>query len=780
MQAVALSMAQLGYPVHPVHGIVDGVCTCSQGMRCRSAGKHPVLPGWVTMATTDPETINSWIWQDFNVGVVPRGFCILDFDGAEGKRTLEAMSQYLPELPGTTPIVVTGSGGYHVYIQGEAKTRTRLLPGLDIRGIGGQAVLPPSKHFSGNHYRWLQAPCTPPSAPEWLHVARGDIPDELRPAQLITKEDLKQIARGKLKKPAKAIVDGTPFAMSGERNATLASIAGALSQRFPYADPNQIAELFRPSLKAMDEQSPGAPTEVILVSMLQRFQANQREELKKRPHIQVTTDIEDMALEAIEALVKSDLEIYSRAGLLVRVKPPEDLPSGVLRGETAHSFEEITPPNLLAHLTTSASWLKQTKAGDSPTVPPPSVVMRVSQRGAWPGVPHAERIIEGPMLRPDGTYFAGGGYDSATGVLSMGDPDNEPLPSVSEALDVLLGVVVDFPFATPAHGSCWLASLLTAVAQPIFRGPSPLFLIDANTRAVGKSLMAEITILIASGRSPMMSTVGQDNVEDGKLITTYAREGAQCIMIDNVEGLFGTANLCAALTLHDSCWSGRILAKTKSWSGVLKPTWFCTANNIRLRPDIARRTCYIRLDCPLERPELRSGFKRPSLMSWVQDHRSSLYRAALALLHHYMQAGRPQQDIEQWGGYESWSALIRQTIVWVGLPDPADTRDELEASDEEQELIRLLFVGLSELDQDVITPTYIHALLYGSAQTVDSLTKHETLREALETGCVQKSRTPTTQSIGRLMTRLRGRVSGNLRLEKLYKKGSKWRIHVNG
>jgi hypothetical protein len=146
MLSVALEYAAKGFAVHPVYGVRDGVCTCHRRHQDSQAGKHPVFASWTTLATTDPDTIRSWDWADRNIGVVPRGFCILDFDGEEGLRLLDNMSALLPELPDTTPIVVTGSGGYHIYIAGDAPTKTRLLPGFDA---GSRRPLRPQKPPSG-------------------------------------------------------------------------------------------------------------------------------------------------------------------------------------------------------------------------------------------------------------------------------------------------------------------------------------------------------------------------------------------------------------------------------------------------------------------------------------------------------------------------------------------------------------------------------------------------------------------------------------------------------
>lgn len=777
MKSHALGLAHLGWRVHPVHGIQDdGVCTCELRVLCRSAGKHPTLPNWVEAASADPDTVKAWAWDGLNLGTVPQGFCILDFDGAEGVALLERMSAILSKLPDDTPMARTGSGGYHLFIAGEAKTRTKIIPGLDIRGIGGQAVLPPSKHFSGNLYEWLNEPKgKPPAAPEWLAVAQGQVPDALKPSEVVRDEDLTNRIRGRWGAAVKLLVAGEPFSPVGQRNSTMASLAGAIALRWPHADPVQVGGLFKTSLDAMAEEADGAPTMTLLVSMLQRFQEARRVELTTRPVIYINTDIEGMALEGIGALAQRSLEmgIFSRGGLLTRVKPSEHLPTGILRNEVPNAFEPIAYPNLMAHLASVAQWTASNKDGEKSKYPPALVVQRIDKRGEWPGIPHAELLTEGMVLRPDGTVFEGGGYDQQTGTISVGLPDHTPLVSVDEGLALLRFLVSDFPFEDQAHFAAWLASVLTAVGQQVFKGPSPLFFVDANVAGAGKTMLAELAILIATGRSPARGTLGRHNEEDRKQITALAIAGAQCILVDNVKGLFGTAKLCEALSSHSSSWSDRILGKSETWSGPFKPSWFASGNNVRLRPDIARRTCYIRLNSPLEQPELRRGFQVPSLMAWASEHRAALYRAAVSVLHHYIQAGRPQSDLPAWGTFEGWSETIQQAVVWLGLPDPSETRVGLNVADEEKGLLQDLLDGLSVIGEE-FSPTTVHKLVYEGGQTAEERTRLETLRGALDSGCVQKQKSPTPQSVGKLFAQFRERVSGDLCLRKTSKHGSVW------
>lgn len=159
----ALACAALGLRVHPLHWIERGVCSC--GKACdRSAGKHPMLRGWQTSASTETEAIRRW-WLRYplaNIGIATgegSGVCVLDADGLVGRASLAGFN--LPE----TLTVETGSGGLHVYFRHPeidgltvANTVSRLAPKLDVRTERGNLVGPGSVNAAGQYRVVRMAP----------------------------------------------------------------------------------------------------------------------------------------------------------------------------------------------------------------------------------------------------------------------------------------------------------------------------------------------------------------------------------------------------------------------------------------------------------------------------------------------------------------------------------------------------------------------------------------------------------------------------------------------
>src|SRR5262249_49129423 len=99
--------------------------------------------------------------------------------------------------------------------------------------------------------------------------------------------------------------------------------------------------------------------------------------------------------------------------------------------------------------------------------------------------------------------------------------------------------------------------------------------------------------------------------------------------------------------------------------------------------------------------EERSGFRHPNLLAWVGENRGHLLGAALTILRAYCAAGRPDQGLPAWGSFEGWSGLGRSAVVWVGLPDPGETRLVLqEPADVAAESMAVILACWEQMDPD--------------------------------------------------------------------------------
>jgi len=140
----------------------------SQGLRVfpLQAGSKIPRPGsrGFKDATSDPAIIEQWWsqWPDANIGIATGHLVeVIDIDGAAGQHS---RAKHWYETFGAVDAACVGKvstprlGGMHIYMAATGATnKQHLYPSIDIRGIGGYVVAPPSVTPDGT-YLWLAPP----------------------------------------------------------------------------------------------------------------------------------------------------------------------------------------------------------------------------------------------------------------------------------------------------------------------------------------------------------------------------------------------------------------------------------------------------------------------------------------------------------------------------------------------------------------------------------------------------------------------------------------------
>jgi hypothetical protein len=331
------------------------------------------------------------------------------------------------------------------------------------------------------------------------------------------------------------------------------------------------------------------------------------------------------------------------------------------------------------------------------------------------------RVLRGvthtPMMRRNGTVLDTEGYDDASQRLFLPDaalmvkpvPVEPDIYEVERARDLLLSMLVDFPWNTVHDRANYLALLLTPLLREIITPPYKMGLINAHEAGSGKSLLAWILRTVHGG--VLRGDVPKDGEEFRKQITAVlATTTAPIVQFDNVHTL-DASQLDALLTTN--VWSDRQLGRSVDLVARNDRLWVATGNNVGLGGDMVRRVLWVSIDPQQPNPEERTDFVIPQLKEWVTEHRGELLGALLILIRSWMLAGRPIGDMVGADDYARWIEACRGILAHagfegiVGHPDTVRQKQR-QGTDETQDFLNLLWEHFGE---DVWTAGQAAALM---------------------------------------------------------------------
>lgn len=475
-----------------------------------------------------------------------------------------------------------------------------------------------------------------------------------------------------------------------------------------------------------------------------------------RPTIEVGVDMMRVTDEAIAVLAGAP-EVYVRGPEIVEIVTDDPATRGVTRSGPMARIHRSPEARIRELLADRAQWLAPGGPdGDLRDAQPPVWVARtVMARGAWPLRPLVG-VSEAPTMRPDGTLLVEPGYDAATGIyltpsVRVSVPERPTRDRAVAAAAELLDVIVDFPVASEAGRSAWLAGVITVAVRPAIEGPAPMVIADASTAGSGKTLLVDAAATITTGRDAARTIYAPDDAEMRKRITAIALAGDPFALLDNVAGTLGCPSLDAALT--GTTWRDRVLGSSAMTAELpLRTVWWATGNGLVIGADLVRRALLVRLEPMVERPEERTGWRHPRLLDYVREHRADLLGAALTIARAYVVAGRPDQRLTPMGSYTAWSDLVRSALVWAGLADPCATIAEIRACDPRADALgALLAAWPADVDRAVTVSELLADATPGSPW-----------RAALVEWCPPRGADPlpSARAVGNRLRGIRRRVAG--------------------
>ncbi len=420
-----------------------------------------------------------------------------------------------------------------------------------------------------------------------------------------------------------------------------------------------------------------------------------------KPQILVTPGQRHEAADAgLAALVAAGVEFYQRDRSLVRCCVIEAKASN---GDLIRvpGIVPVTLPALGRALGQSASWAKLDRNGAPFAIDPPKDVVEqiAAMAGEWPFLP-LSGVIGTPTLRPDGTVLATEGYDSATGLVLLAPPPMPAIPSApsksqaSEALALLGDLLAEFPFVDDASRSVAFSMLMTPVLRGALFPAVPLHAGTGPAPGTGKSYLADLASVIATGERCAVIAVASKPEETEKRLIGAVLAGYPIIALDNCNAELAGDFLCQA--------SERPVLQLRplgSSAVVRVPntvTVFANGNNLVVVADLVRRTLISRLDANMENPEERTFRADP--VSAVLANRGRYVAAILTIARAYIAAGKPDL-LPPLPSYQGWSDLVRSSLVWLRRSDPAATISTARAEDPQRQKRAAVFAAwAAELD----------------------------------------------------------------------------------
>lgn len=360
--------------------------------------------------------------------------------------------------------------------------------------------------------------------------------------------------------------------------------------------------------------------------------------------------------------------------------------------------QQMSVASVKGELTNAANFYRtrQTSEGETEYVsvsPPNEIAEQILSLppSDWK-FPSLKGVTEVPLVKPDGTLLDTPGYDKKLKVFYDPSEDLKGLKipeyctqeDAINAAKILRHLIAEFPFEGDADRANMIGLMLTPFIRHAFKGDIQLALLDATNPGTGKTFLAQIAAIIATGaRTEARSQKGDDD-EWRKFILAVLLKCPQIVLIDNVRGTLASVSLEAALTSETI--SDRLLGVSKDVSATNTAVWVVTGNNLLIGGDLARRCFRIRLLANNANPDERDDYAIPEILDYCEAHRRELVTAILIMIKAWFQAGKPsaKAKIAKADSFGNWIKMVGGILEFADIHGWQQNREELRSKNNEE------------------------------------------------------------------------------------------------
>lgn len=423
--------------------------------------------------------------------------------------------------------------------------------------------------------------------------------------------------------------------------------------------------------------------------------------------------------------------------------------------------EQVSEQALALHLSAACDWEKfDGRAEDWRRCDVPSnIVNTLVKSHTCRELPALTGLARQPYLRQgDGALVTTPGYDPTSGIYAEFDPSQFVLPELTRenalrALRRLEGLLREFEFAAPTDKATAICAMLTATVRDHLK-VAPGFNISASSSGSGKSYLASVISPFAGPGEARSISYPSTNEEATKVVLSLALEQPSAVCFDDMPTDWlphGAMN-----RMMTNGWiTERLLGSSKVVTARASSFIMGTGNNIRPLRDMARRIASIYLMPQVETAATRTYAGRPA--DEIRKNRGRYVTDALTIIGAWRAAGSPHADVPNVAGYEEWSNLCRQSLLWLDLPDPATSLIEQIMHDPDREQLSDLLSAWHHAFGE--RPTLVRQVL----KSLENDQRGDLYDAVMELPCVERGFVNQSK-FGRYLGRNKNRIVNGLKL----------------
>ncbi len=393
-------------------------------------------------------------------------------------------------------------------------------------------------------------------------------------------------------------------------------------------------------------------------------------------------ELKDHATLIVRKLREANIPIFRRDIEVLRI---HRFPEKTTEGEVTYAANgTVLRPNdwrwIRTEVDSLIDYYTETTSGHRKIHPPLDSIQTLSDRIADLGLPELVGLTHVPTLDRDEP-----GYDPVTKIYhgyNKGDfpkvPENPTKADAAAAGGRLLHHARAFPWKADVDKAVYAAFLLTAVIRASIAF-APVFGFSARDPRSGKSKLAKCGGWLATGSEPATASFMGNKYNDTQAYWATLSSGAYMILYDNLEVGLPFYNDAIAQGLQSANIRARVLGESRT---VLLPTrtlMAVTGNDLTSKKDMVERMLRCEIDPKTDKPGERVFDFDPELE--VLRDRASLVVDALTIMRAYQMCGERVKVAKAMGGFEEWSRLVREAVIWLGLGDPLGSIKSLREDD---------------------------------------------------------------------------------------------------